>query len=286
MRAGAIHPDLSVMIDHHEAEGRIHRGVDHRDIETMDSIDGIPVIDRGATERIGAQPDMRGPDALHIDHVGQVLHIRREEIVKMRRRRLHGGRVAYAPDLAVAGAQDVIGPVLNPRGDVCVGRAPVRRVVLVAVVFRRVVGGRDHDAVGQTLAPLAVVNEDSVGDRRGWSEGVVSLDERLDTICRQYLECGALGRAGQCVRVFSQVDRAANSLAPAIIADGLRDGEDMGLGERSAQGGPPMPAGAEDHPLSGVIHVGPARIVLAFEPGQVHQHFPGGRLACEWRDCH
>ena len=44
----------------------------------------------------------------------------------------------------------------------------------------------------------------------------------------------------------------------------------------------PVPAGAEDHPLSGVIHVGPARIVLAFELGQVHQHFLGGRLACEW----
>ena len=182
------------MIDHHEAEGRIHRGVDHRDIETIDSIDGIPVVDRGATERIGAQPDMRGPDALHIDHVGQVLHIRHEKIVKMRRRRLHGGRVAYAPDLAVAGAQDVIGPVLNPRCDVCVGRASVRRVVLVAAVFRRVVRGRNHDAVGQTLAAPAVVSEDCVGDRRGWSEAVVTLDERLNTVRRQDLERGALGR--------------------------------------------------------------------------------------------
>ena len=53
--AGTIHADLAVMIDRHEGEGRIDGGVDHGDVETIDSIDRLPVVDRGAAERIDAQ---------------------------------------------------------------------------------------------------------------------------------------------------------------------------------------------------------------------------------------
>ena len=41
---------------------------------------------------------------------------------------------------------------------------------------------------------------------------------------------------------------------------------------------PRCPLVPKINPLSGVIHVRPPRMVLAFEPGQIHQHFLGGGL--------
>ena len=39
--------------------------------------------------------------------------------------------------------------------------------------------------------------------------------------------------AGEGVRVLAHVERAVDALAAAVVADGLGDGEDVGLGERA-----------------------------------------------------
>ena len=43
--AGAIHPYLPVMIDGHETEPWVHRGVDNGDIQIVDGLDRLPVMD-------------------------------------------------------------------------------------------------------------------------------------------------------------------------------------------------------------------------------------------------
>ena len=55
----------------------------------------------------------------------------------------------------------------------------------------------------------------------------------LDAVGRQHFQGGALGRAGQGVRVLAHVERAVDALAAAVVADGLGDGQDVGLGERA-----------------------------------------------------
>ena len=81
VRAGAVHSDLPVMIESHEAKRRIHGGVDQSDIETIDSLNRLPVLDRGTTERIGAHSNTGGPDTVDVDDVRQVFDVRHEEIV-------------------------------------------------------------------------------------------------------------------------------------------------------------------------------------------------------------
>ena len=53
-RQGAVHADLAVVVDGHEAERRIDVGVDHFQVEIIPLGDGRPVVDAGAAHRIGA----------------------------------------------------------------------------------------------------------------------------------------------------------------------------------------------------------------------------------------
>ncbi len=50
-----------------------------------------------------------------------------------------------------------------------------------------------------------------------------------------------------------------------VVADGLGDGQDVGLGERAAKRRAAMAAGAEADQLVGVAQVGLALEILAFE---------------------
>ena len=145
---------------------------------------------------------------------------------------------------------------------------------------------RDDDAVGQVLLAAAVVDEDGPRDDRRRRDAVVALDDRLDAVGGQHFQRGALGRAGQRVRVLAHVERAVDALASPVVADRLGDGQDVGLGERAAQRRAAVPAGAEADQLVGVAHVGLALVILAFEPGHVDEHLFRGRLAREGRDRH
>ena len=85
VRARAVHADFAVVVDSHEGEGRIHPGVDHGNVEAVQRGDRLPVMHGGAAERIDAQANASDPDAININDVGEVLDIRRQEIVSMRR---------------------------------------------------------------------------------------------------------------------------------------------------------------------------------------------------------
>ena len=71
------------------------------------------------------------------------------------------------------------------------------------------------------------------------------------------------------MRVLAHEERAVDALAPAVFADGLRDGQDVGLGEVPSQRRAAMAAGAEADELVGIANVRLALVILAFEPGEV-----------------
>jgi hypothetical protein len=74
------------------------------------------------------------------------------------------------------------------------------------------------------------------------------------------------------MRVLAHVKRAVRIVRPAVIADGLRDGQDMGLGKSSVQGRSAMSTGAEANQLVGIGHIGLTFIIIPLELREIHQH--------------
>src|SRR5262249_18216892 len=94
------------------------------------------------------------------------------------------------------------------------------------------------------------------------------------------------GRAGEGVRVLAHVERAVDAVSPAVFADGLRNGQDVGLGEGALQRRAAVAAGAEGDALVRIGVIGAALVVLALELGRVDPQLFRGRLACQGRKCH
>ena len=199
----------------------------------------------------------------------------------MGRFRVNRNLEGHSLHTGIAVSQQVVSAVLDPLGHIGVGRPAIGRVVLEPAILRRVVRGSDDNAVGESVAAGAVVNEYGTRDDRRWREPLVSLDYRLYVICCEDFECCALSWPGKRMRVFAHVKRAIGCLRAPIIANGLGDREDVRLGERAVEGRSPVPAGAEADSLRGMIKIRPAFEILLFEAGQIDQHLLRCRLAGE-----
>ncbi len=135
------------------------------------------------------------------------------------------------------GLEDAVRLVLDPAGDVGVGRAAVGRVVLEPAIVGRVVGRRDDDAVGQATAigTVAVRDDDGVGNGRGRRVPVVGVDPDVDPVRHEDLERGPGRRLGEGMSVAADEQRAVGPLRAPVPADGLADGDDVGLVEGASE---------------------------------------------------
>ena len=79
-----------------------------------------------------------------------------------------------------------------------------------------------------------IEREDRVGDRRRRRITVIAIDHRLYAIGREHLQGSRESRLRQSVRVFSDEQRAGDVLAAAVVADRLRDRQDVRLIEGAA----------------------------------------------------
>src|SRR5579883_3319261 len=193
--------------------------------------------------------------------------------------RLYRSLTGHALYAAGTLAQQLIRAVFNPARDSGVGGTAVGGVVLEAAVFRRIVRGRNDNAVGKMfLAPAVVGQNGSRDDRRG-SKAVALLDDGLDSVGGQHFQRGALRRGRQRVAVLPHVKRAVRTLMPAIVADGLRDRQNVSLGKGAVQRGTAVTAGPEDDPLTGVADIGTIFVVRALQASKVYQHRFRRRLA-------
>ena len=197
-----------------------------------------------------------------------------------------GGLVGEALDIAVAAAEEFVGPVLHPAGDVRVRRAAVGGIVFEPAVRGRVVGGRDDDAVGEAGLAGLVEGQDGVRDGGRGGEAVVALDEGFDAVGREDFEGRALGGGGGGVGVFADEQRSGDILGPAIFADGLGGGENVGLGERAVEGRAAMAAGAEADQLVGIRHIRLEFVVIPFQFADIHQQVGGGDFSGEFMQAH
>ena len=132
------------------------------------------------------------------------------------------------------------------------------------------------------LFASAVVDEDCVRDDRRRRHAVSLLDDRLHPVCRQYFERRALSRPRNRMCILAHIEGALSSLSFAVVADRLRDRENVSFGKRTAQRLAAMTAGPEDDKLLGVVEIGPSLEIFPFETGDIDQHIFGRRLASEW----
>jgi hypothetical protein len=279
--AGAVHPDRAVVVHGHERERRIDLGIGDLDVEPIHRVDRLPVVHRGAAERIDRKREARRADHVEVDDVPQVVHVRQDEIVAMGRCRADRGVDRSPRDARIRAPQEIVGAVLHPARHVGVGGSAVRRVVLEAAVLWRIVGGCHHDPVGEVVRMAAVVDEDRARDRGRGREAIVALDHRLYAVRRQHLERGALGGSGERVRVLAQIERAVDALLAPVVADRLGDREDVRFSERARERRAAVAARAEADALGGILGFRSARVVLVLESRHVDQHVLRRRLAGE-----
>src|SRR5262249_1855660 len=79
--------------------------------------------------------------------------------------------------------------------------------------------------------------------------------------------------------VLPHVQGTVDSFPLAIVADRLRDRENVRLRERPPEWRAAVAARAEGNQLVGVVNVRRPRVVFAFEPGWVNEQFGGGWFA-------
>src|SRR4029077_5514246 len=103
----------------------------------------------------------------------------------MRGRDLEGSIKINTLNALLTGAQQLVRAVLNPVGDIGVGRSSVRWIVFETAIGWRVVRRGDDDAICKSLRPTPVVPKNGVRNYRRWREAVISLNICLDTVCGQ-----------------------------------------------------------------------------------------------------
>ncbi len=154
---------------------------------------------------------------------------------------MHGGRGPGPLEGDLLDAAQPVGEqgvraVLDPGGDGRVGRPTVRRVVLEPAVRRGIVRRRDDDPVrdparaGGGLADGAaagVVREDRVGDHRGGGGLVAGGDAHVHPVRGQHRQCAVAGWRGQGVRVDAEEQRPVHPVRGPVLADRLRDRDDV-----------------------------------------------------------
>ena len=251
----AVHADLAVPIDGHEREGRIDLGVDHAGGQAIALDQGRPVVDRRPAQRIDADAHPGAGDRLHVHDVGQVGDIGGDVVVGLDTGALAGALIGEAHHPMQAAGQDGVGGVLDPAGDVGVGRPAMAGIIFEAAILGRVVRGTDDDAVRQAARATLVVGQDGVGDHRRRRIAAGLVDHGGDAIGRQHLDGAGEGWLGQAMGVHAQEQRPIDAHLLPVEADRLADRQDMRLVKRAGEGRTAVAGGAESDLLHRVFRV-------------------------------
>ena len=277
----AIHPDLAVPIDRHEAKRRVDRVADDGRGHAIALDDRLPEMDAGAAQRIDPDLHPGGADRLHVDDVGEVGDIGADVVVAM-----DAGRFARAVVRDSSHAIEIVFEkrvcgALDPGCYVGIGRSAIRRVVLEAAVLGRIMRRGDDDPVGETALAVLVVGQDRVRNDGRRRVAVALVDHHIDVVGGKYLERACQGGFGQRVRVDADEQRAGDAASAPVMTDRLADRQDMRLIEGVVEGGAAMTRRAERHALRRDRRVRFAGEIRCHQPRHIDQHRWLDRLAGE-----
>src|SRR6266508_3624604 len=142
---------------------------------------------------------------------------------------LEGGGKRNPFYLAIAVPEQLISAQLDPVGHIGVGGSALRRVVFETAIGRWVVRWGHDDAVGKTFFSVSVVDENCSRDGRRGRKTISALDDGLHSVRGEYFESRLLRGSGYGVGILAHVERSRNLPADAVVADRLRDCENMRL---------------------------------------------------------
>ena len=194
--------------------------------------------------------------------------------------------VGHAGDADDLLGEQFVGLVLDPLGDVRIGRATVGGVVLEAAAFRRVVRRGDDDAVGQARSAALVVTDDGVGHGRGRRVLVTFGNHHGDAVGRQHFQRRSRRGRGQRVGVGAQEQRAVDTVGLAVQADGLTDSQHVPLVEAQFERAATVAGGTKGNPLGGDRSIRLPGVVRRDQTRKIDQQFCRRQFACEWTDTH
>lgn len=158
----AVHADLAVLVDTHEAESLVGMVVDDSEFELVFFGDARPEGEAGAAEGVGADIDAGLADGLHVEDVFEVVDIGGDVVMFDDAGGIEGILVVDGVNAAEVVAEVIVGEFGDEGGDIGVGGAAVGGVVFDAAVVGGVVGWGDDDAVGGDAGVVAVEGEDGV----------------------------------------------------------------------------------------------------------------------------
>ena len=170
------------MVVIHERELRIIRIVDEVQVETIHIGNLVPVIHARPAQGIDQDAQLGIADGVHVDDGFQFRHVKALVVVRDDERAVFGLVIGHHPDVLVMACQEAVGFRFDGLGDVRAGRPAGNGVILDTAVFRRIVGWRDDQAVGQAFFATAVVAQDGPRYRRRRYEIAFAIDVSRDAV--------------------------------------------------------------------------------------------------------
>ena len=255
VRAGAIHADLAIVIERHEAKGRINLWIDDLDIQSVKLGNRLPVSNGGTTQGIDSDPQIRLADCFHVDDFAEVGNIRRHQINCLGGRRIQGLCIRQPLDAAIAVGHQRIGALLDPAGNVGICRATVRRVVLDAAILRGIVRRRDDDAVRPSGFVGGVECENGARNDRRRRVAIIGLQMRQYVVGSEHFQRRLLRRIRKSMGVLAEKQRAVDPGLRPVFRNRLSDCQYVRLVEAAVQGAAAMAAGAKGNALGWVVDV-------------------------------
>ena len=204
----------------------------HGHLETVTLGDAVPIGDAGAAERVGADGEAGVADGFEVEHRAEIVHVGPP-----------GSRSDGWSGAARALAKVQRRTSCSPAASMALARFSIHLVAAVSagpplggLYLKPPSSGGLCDGVmtmpsASPVDAAAIVRQDGVGERGGGGVAEVLIDHHLDAVGREHLERRGEGGLGERVRILAEEERAVDAVFRAILADRLRDGEDVGLVE-------------------------------------------------------
>ena len=222
-RTRAIHPNFAIVVRRHECKLRVLLPVNHLQVQPVSLCYGIPHRQCRAPHGVNTQFKATRGNRGHIHHLRQAIHVVRHIVPRLGRNNRHPARRGFHP--YQTGLQQGIRPVFNPSSCIRARRPAVWAVVFNTAIFRRIVGGRNNQAIRQLVGTGAVMGQNGMRHQRRWRIATGSIHTRDHSVAGQYLKHRVHSHIRQSVGIFAHIKGAANALPGAPFHHRLSDGE-------------------------------------------------------------